>query len=118
MNISMRAKDAALMTEDLKDFTEKKVLTLQRLVGDAADVKVDFSKETSNHHKNGELYRVGIEINTHGERFFTEESSEDFKTSVNRVKEELKKQITAKKGAKETKLRNESKIIRDLKETT
>lgn len=117
MNISLRAKDADLMTEDLKDFTEKKILTLERLVGDAADVKIDFSKET-NHHKNGELYRVGIEINTHGDRFFTEESSEDFKTSVNRAKEELQKQIIAKKGVKETKLRNESKAVRQLKEST
>ncbi len=117
MNISLRSKEAELMTDDLKEFAEKKMGTLQRLVGEAADIRIDFSKE-SNHHKTADVFKVGIEINTHGERYFTEESSQDFKTSINRAKEELQRQIGAKKGADEAKRRDAAKTVRDLKESS
>lgn len=113
MNITFRGKDAEL-TDDLKAFAEKKIGSLDRLLGDGASAHVEFSKD-SNHHVNGEVYKVSVEVTLPGDRFHTEEVAKDYKDALNRVKEELQKQINAKKGAIHAKRREAAKSVDEMK---
>lgn len=115
MNINFRGKDVEL-TQDLKDFTEKKIVALGKLLGNGEiNAHVDFSMD-SNHHVNGDHYKVSVEVVGPGFRYFTEQVAKDHKTAVNQVKEELQKQINAKKGSDLSKRRDAAKTVRSLKE--
>lgn len=116
MNINYRGKDTEL-TDDLKDFADKKIGSLDRLLGEGAMAHVEFSKD-SNHHVQGDHFKVSVEITVPGSRFFTEEVAKDYKTALNSVKEELKEQINSFKGNKEAKRRDTAKAVRSMKEST
>lgn len=116
MNINFRGKDTEL-TEDLKAFSEKKLQSLGKLLGDGEiTVHVDFSKE-SNHHQKGEVYKASVEIQAPGQKFFSDEMAKDYKTAINQVKRELQAQIKAAKGNNQAKRRDAAKTARILKES-
>lgn len=113
MNITFRGKDTEL-TDDLKAFAEKKIGSLSRLLGDDASAHVEFSKD-SNHHVNGEVYKVSVEVTMPGGKYHTEEVAKDHMTALNKIKDELQKQINAKKGANHAKRREAAKSVDEMK---
>lgn len=115
MNITFRGKDAEL-TDDLKEFATKKIGSLERLLGEGASAHVEFSKD-SNHHVQGDHFKVSVEVTLPGDTYHTEEVAQDYKTALNRVKEELQRQVTAKKGGQQAKRRDAAKSVRAMKES-
>ena len=113
MNITFRGKDTEL-TDDLKAFAEKKIGSLARLLGEGASAHVEFSKD-SNHHVNGEVYKVSVEVTMPGGKYHTEEVAKDHMTALNKIKDELQKQINAKKGANHAKRREAAKSVDEMK---
>ncbi len=113
MNITYRGKDTEL-TDDLKAFADKKIGSLERLLGDGSSAHVEFSKD-SNHHVNGDVFKVSVEVQIPGEKYHTDEVAKDFKAALNLVKDELQKQINAKKGANHAKRREAAKSVREMK---
>jgi putative sigma-54 modulation protein len=113
MQINLRGKDVEL-TDDLKDFAEKKIGSLAKFFDNVIDIRVELEKIT-NHHKQGNIYQASVEMDVPGEKLFVKESAEDIKDAINKVKEEMQQKIKHFKGQIQAKRRDTAKEIRKIK---
>lgn len=92
------------LTADLRDYAESKIGPLSILlpVGEDTQAFVELGR-TSNHHKQGEdVFRAEIKIKSAGGEFYAEESSSDLHAAVDKVKDEIAREIKKEKGRDKT----------------
>ena len=58
--------------------------------------------KTTNHHKQGEVYKAEFDININGEKFFVVSEKEDLYSAIDDAKEEIVRKITHTKDRKQT----------------
>lgn len=102
------------MTEDLKDFAEKKIGSLSKFFDNVIEIRVELEKLT-NHHKQGYIYQASVEMDVPGEKLFVKESAEEIKDAINKVKEEMQQKIKHFKGQLQAKRRETADEIRKMK---
>lgn len=90
------------LTGAITDYVNAKLETLEKFIktGDMSGY-VEIGK-TTNHHKQGEVYKAEMDLKINGERFFTQASGSDLYASVDDAKEDIFRQITDTKDRKKT----------------
>ncbi len=71
----------------------------------ASQVPVSCSVEverTTNHHKQGDVYKAEIKMNINGVNFITASEREDLYKAIDDAKEQLVRKITQRKGRNKT----------------
>ncbi|MDD3662563.1 MAG: ribosome-associated translation inhibitor RaiA [Candidatus Pacebacteria bacterium] len=58
--------------------------------------------KTTNHHKQGDVYRAEIDISLRGEKFYSSSEKSDLYQAIDEVKEEIIRRITETKDKKQT----------------
>lgn len=64
-------------------------------------MQVEVGK-TTNHHKNGEVYKAEIDIRVGGKKFFAESSNEDLYSAIDEAREAVVRELTHNKDRDQT----------------
>jgi len=101
MNINIKATNMEL-TEAITDYVNKRVSSLEKFLKDGEITGYVEIGKTTNHHKQGDVFKAELDIKINGERFFTEVSTSDLYTAIDEAKEEIARKITDTKDRKKT----------------
>jgi ribosomal subunit interface protein len=101
MNINVKATGMEL-TSAINEYVNKRLLSIEKFAKEneiAGHVEV---RKTTNHHKQGDVFRAEIDINLGGENFFTVSEKDDLYAAIDDAKEEISRMIIDKKDRKQT----------------
>ncbi len=101
MIINIKATNMEL-TPAIEDYINKKLVSLEKFNKDGEiSVYVEVGK-TTNHHKQGELFKSEINLSLDGKKFFTNSEKEDLYKAIDSSEEDVVRQITSKKDKNQT----------------
>lgn len=90
------------LTAPIREYVEKKIASLEKFIqNDTATVRVEVGK-TTNHHKNGEVYKAEIIINAGGERLYALAEREDLYGAIDEARDDIYRTVTSRKSKKNT----------------
>lgn len=104
MKINIKS-DGLDMTPAIKQFIEEKIGSLDKFIkrfegyGDAK-ATVEIAR-TTKHHQHGEVYYAEANLNINGEVIRAEQTDENIRAAIDKVKDTLKLEIKKYKGKKE-----------------
>ena len=88
------------LTPAIKDYAEKRISkAIVKYVTDAADLSIEVAK-TTNHHKNGELFRAEFTVHIGGKSFRAESQQEDLYAALDIATEEMIEELKSFKDKK------------------
>lgn len=100
--------------DNLKEITEEKLSTLDKFIGDLpALCEVEFEKIT-NHHQQGNIFRVEVNLTVNGKLHRAEVTSESFENSADKVREELYNVLQTVKGKRDTILMRGARKLKEM----
>lgn len=94
MILNIKATKTTL-TPSLREYIEKKLKALDKLIGGDADgamVRVEIGR-TTNHHKKGEVYRAEIKVALGKTSLYADASDEDIYAAIDAVKDEVVREL-------------------------
>lgn len=83
-------------TEPLQVYIDEKIGALEKFLptSDPAQVEVRVEVErTTDHHRKGDVYRAEVNIHVGGMVFRAESTEEDMRLAIDRVRDELQRQL-------------------------
>lgn len=98
MILNIKATKTTL-TDSLREYIEKKLKPLDKLIGGDADgamVRVEIGR-TTNHHKKGEVYRAEIKVALGKKDLYADASDEDIYAAIDEVKDEILRELKSHK---------------------
>ena len=106
ININLKATNMDL-TETISDYVGKRITNLGKLLGNikagGINVSVHFEvAKTTNHHKNGNVFRAECNISIDGKQFFGSAEAEDLYVAIDEVKDKLFNDIKRYQDRKQT----------------
>ncbi len=112
MHITIRAKDVPL-TPELKEYIEKEIGSLAKFDEKIMDAKVEL--ERSKHHKSGNVFWAACDLRlAYNKTLRSENTDEDIKVAVNRVREELQRNIKTHKESAAAKEKRGARAAKKL----
>lgn len=101
MIINIKATNIDL-TPSIEKYVNKKLNGLERFVKDGEiSAYVEVGK-TTNHHKQGDLYKAEINLSLDGKKFFTDSEKEDLYSAIDEAENDIIRRITYKKDKDKT----------------
>jgi len=114
MTISIQTKDIEL-TDDLRAFTEEKMKSLFKFFDNVIDLKVHLVR-TTQHHQKGEVFKASAEFILPGKTLHAKETGEDIKIAVNKLKEDMQREIVQFKEQLAGNKKKDQRDARKMKE--
>ncbi len=101
MNINIKATNTEL-TDAIRGHVLSRLDRLEKFAkGMPITGHVEIGK-TTNHHKQGDVYRAEFDLSLNGERYFAQAETQDIYSAIDSAKEELARKITHTKDRKQT----------------
>ncbi|MEK7586139.1 MAG: ribosome-associated translation inhibitor RaiA [Patescibacteria group bacterium] len=101
MNINIKATNMEL-TDAISDYVNKRLASIEKFArGGEVTGFVEVGK-TTNHHKQGDVYKAEFDINLNGEKFFAKSEQSDLYAAIDDAKEEIARSVTHNKDRKQT----------------
>jgi putative sigma-54 modulation protein len=102
MNTNIKATNIEL-TSAISDYVNKRLSAIEKFVKDGEEMiaYIEVGK-TTNHHKQGDVFRAEFNIEISGNEFYTFSEKEDLYAAIDDAKEEIVRQITSNKERKQT----------------
>lgn len=105
------------LTDPLRSYAEQKLQKLSTKYVDpndeSAQCDVELSK-TTEHHKEGAIYRAEFNVHISGKDLFAASEQEDIYAAVDDAAAKLAKQFTSHRGKRETLLRKGGKKLKQM----
>ncbi len=124
MRIHIQTKNIEL-SEDIAEYIKEKIGELDKFISYPEDGKKEGGRSpveawvevgrTTFHHRKGDVYRAEVQLSIGGKSLRAESESEDLKTSITDVKDELQREVKKFKGKKDTIERRSKRIIKKLR---
>jgi len=102
MSINIKATNMEL-TSVITDYVNRRLVGVEKFVKDGEEMitLVEVGK-TTNHHKQGDIFRAEFNVEISGAKFYTFSEKEDLYVAIEDAKEEIVRQIKTKKDRKQT----------------
>lgn len=102
MNINIKATNIEL-TSAIRDYADKRLSSIKKFVKNGNEI-IAFLElgKTTNHHKQGDVFRAEFNIEVSGSKFYTFSEKEDLYSAIDDAKYEIIRQIKASKDRKQT----------------
>ncbi|MCE9517690.1 ribosome-associated translation inhibitor RaiA [Candidatus Nomurabacteria bacterium] len=113
MNINIKATNIEL-TSEIHDYVLSKLDRLDKFTKDTSITGYVEIGRTTNHHKQGDIFKAEFDVNVAGERFFTLAETEDLFTAIDSAKEDLVRRITHSKDRKQTLFKRGAKSVKKM----
>ena len=104
MEIIFKSKNFSL-TPSIEDYTSKKIQTLERFLQNFNKEIIKFEVEvgrTTNHHRNGDVFRAEINLSLGGKMFRAESEQDDLFAAIDEVRDSLEQEIKKFKNKRDT----------------
>lgn len=101
MNINIKATNMEL-TSAINDYVNRRLSVIKKFVKDGEMVAYVEVAKTTNHHKQGEIFRAEFNIEINGSKFYSFSEREDLYKSIDDVREDIVRQIKNNKDKKQT----------------
>ena len=114
MKINIKATGIQL-TPAISSYVEKKVGSLEKYVSGVPEVmaQVEVGKSTQ-HHKTGNVFRAEVHLIGPGLDQYAFEETPDLYASIDKVKDEIIRKLTASKGKRFALARKGAKAVKDM----
>lgn len=115
MKINEKATNIEL-TADIRDYLYKKLSYLKKIVDvsdDSIICDVELGKTTL-HHKSGDVFKAEINFLIQGKSFYSVAETEDLYASIDKVQDDLVREIKAYKDKQLTQSRKGGAKIKDM----
>lgn len=92
------------LTGAIRGYVEDKIGYLGKFFSEEIDAKafVEIGRESNHHQKGDEIFLAEVRIKIPGREFFLEERSGDLYAAIDKIKEELQREINKNKDRKQT----------------
>ena len=100
MNINIKTKNIELV-DSLNEYVNKRLSGIEKFLKDSDTVVFVEIGKTTNHHKNGDVYKADIVIGG-DKQFFASCETDDLYKAIDEAKEELNRKFTSHKDKKQT----------------
>lgn len=102
------------VNDHLKDIAESKFATLEKLIGAAPAVcDLEFERVT-NHHQQGNIHRVEINLEINGKLYRSEATAESFEKALDEVREGLYHELQSRQGKRDALLLRGARRMKDM----
>jgi putative sigma-54 modulation protein len=96
MKINIKATNTTL-TPAISEYIEKKLDTLNKFFREEdCLVNVEVGK-TTQHHKSGDIFKAEVRVNSNGEEYYANVETEDLYAAIDKVKDEITRELTSKR---------------------
>lgn len=114
MNINIKATNMEL-TSAISDYVNKRLSGIEKFVktGEKVITYIEVGK-TTNHHKQGDVFRAEFNIEISGTKFYTFSEKEDLYEAIDDAKKEIIRQITSNKDRKQTLFKRGAKSVKKM----
>ncbi len=115
MNIKIKATNIEL-TEAISNYANRRILSIQKFVKEIESeilVYIEVGK-TTNHHKQGEVFRAEINIDISGSKFYSFSEKEDLYIAIDDAIDEIIRQIKNQKNKKQTLFKRGAKRLKEI----
>ena len=118
MQINLQGKNMEV-TGALQDYVSKRITNLGKFLtsteakGGEVAVRFDVAR-TSNHHKQGDVFRADCSIIIDGKEFFSHAEKPDIYEAIDDVKESIFHEINKQKGKKQVLFYRGARKIKDM----
>lgn len=113
MKINIKATNIEL-TSAINDYVNKRLEAIEKFVDEGkGHVYVEVAK-TTNHHKQGELYKAEFNIKIEDKNYFTDSEKEDLYSAIDDAKEEIVKRIINTKKREKTLFRRGASKVKEI----
>lgn len=114
MNTNIKATNIEL-TSAISDYVNKRLSAIEKFVkeGEEMTAYIEVGK-TTNHHKQGDVFRAEFNIEISGTEFYTFSEKEDLYAAIDDAKEEIVRQITSNKERKQTLFKRGAKSVKKM----
>lgn len=104
----------AEVDDNLKTIAEGKLSGLDKFIGDAPAIcDFEFEKIT-NHHQQGNIHRVEVNLEVNGKLYRAEATSETFEKAIDEVKDDLWNKLQSVHGKKEALLKRGARKVKEM----
>lgn len=102
------------ISDHLKDVAEEKLSTLNKFIGEAPVVcDIEFERIT-NHHQQGNIHRVEVNLELNGKLYRAESTAESFEKAVDDVRNDLNHELHSEQGKRETLLLRGARKMKEM----
>ncbi|HEY4476892.1 MAG TPA: ribosome-associated translation inhibitor RaiA [Candidatus Paceibacterota bacterium] len=114
MKINFKVTNLEL-TPEILDYCRDKLESIDKLLSqdDGAFMEVELGK-TTQHHKQGEIFRTEANLHTSLKNFRSESVAEDLYATIDEVKDELATEVKRFRKKRGTLLRRGGRMVKDL----
>jgi len=118
MSINIKTTNMDL-TGAISDYVNKRLSGIEKFIKDGEMIAYIEVGKTTNHHKQGDVFRAEFNIEISGIKFYTFSEKEDIYEAIDDAKKEIVRQINNNKEKKQTLFkRGSSSIKKMLKEVS
>jgi ribosomal subunit interface protein len=100
MKTTIRIKNLSL-NQKLKDYVDEKITKEvgKLLINEKPPIEaaVELIRVTK-HHQKGDIFRAEVQVGLHGHKIFSEASGESIEQAIDKVKDELEREIKKHRG--------------------
>ncbi len=101
MNTNIKATNMEL-TDAISNYINKRLLGIEKFVKKGEMVgRIEVGK-TTNHHKQGDVFKAEFDFDISGVKFYTISEKDDLYAAIDEAKQEIVRQITSNKDRKQT----------------
>ncbi len=112
MNIIIKGSHLEI-TNSIQEYLTKRVKNLEKFLDANAKVEADLGK-TSNHHKQGDIFRAELNITNRGDQTRVVAEREDLYAAIDAVKDEADEVLSSKKDKKQSLFRRGALQIKKM----
>lgn len=114
MTINIKTTNISL-TDAISDYTSKRLDAITQFFKDDTTVKCDVELgKTSNHHKNGDIFRAEIHIVGKGKDLYASAEEDDLYKAIDMVRDEMLREVRTGKDKNITQSRKGGAKIKSL----
>ena len=101
MTTNIKATNMEL-TGAISDYINKRLSSIEKFVNsEVVTAHVEVGK-TTNHHKQGDVFKAEFDLDISGVKFYTVSEKDDLYAAIDEAKQEIVRQITNSKDRKQT----------------
>ena len=114
INTNIKATNMDL-TSAISDYVGKRLDSIHKFIkeGNKAIIYVEVGK-TTNHHKQGDVYRAEFNVEISGNKYYAFSEKEDLYVAIDDAKGEIVRQITSNKDKKQTLFKRGAKSVKKM----
>lgn len=114
MNIQIKTTTISL-TPSISEYVEKRLNVVEKFFGDDTTLRCDLElAKTTNHHKNGDIFKADIHIIARDTNIYVSAEKEDLYAAIDAVKDEVLREIKSSNSKRRSLIRRGGAQIKNI----